>query len=187
VPPRGRWQVCWVLYEEKNRLPTLEAGVAPRLVRADAKGLRLAIEGLCHEAAGEAEPAALELGAALVHRHVTRMLEPGTTDPRLAQLWQTVRHDLGGVWNLERMARNAGVSQESLRRLCLQHVERPPLAHVTRLRMQCAADLLGSTNEKIASIAARVGYEDAFAFSNAFKRELGLPPSHYRARHQARP
>jgi AraC-like DNA-binding protein len=49
--------------------------------------------------------------------------------------------------------------------------------------MLFAADLLTCTREKISCISARVGYEDAFAFSNAFKREMGLPPSLYRSKH----
>lgn len=180
VAPRGRWQVCWVLFAESAAMPTLEPGRAPRLVEADAAGLNFAIEGLCHEAAGAGDAGALELGAALVQRHALRMLSPGAREPRLARLWQAVGGDLGGDWTLKRMARCAGLSEESLRRLCQQHFGRPPLAHLTRLRMQFAADLLGASNEKIASIAARVGYSDAFAFSNAFKRELGRAPSRLR-------
>ena len=150
------------------------------IVRMDAKGLRLAIEGLCHEAGGMAEPSALEFWAALVHRQVLRVLQPAGGDPRLGQLWSTVRQDLGGAWNLRRMARCAGMSQESLRRLCLQHTGRPPLSQLTRLRMQFAADLLACSQEKIASLAARVGYGDGFSFSTAFKREMGMPPKRFR-------
>jgi len=178
--PHGRWQVCWVLYEESMRLPAIEAGQAPRLVRADGTGLHLAIEGLCHDAGGAAEPATLEFWAALVHRQVLRLLQPAGGDPRLDQLWSTVRQDLGGEWDLRRMARGAGMSQEALRRLCLQHVGRPPLSHLTRLRMQFAADLLTCSQEEIASIAARIGYGDGFSFSTAFKREMGMPPKRFR-------
>ena len=182
VRPRGRWQVCWVLYEEVMQLPALEAGQAPRLVRADATGLHLAIEGLCHEAGAEAEQGAMEFWAALVHRQVLRILQPAGGDPRLSQLWSAVRHDLGGAWDLSRMAKCAGMSQESLRRLCLRYVGRPPLSHLAHLRMLFAADLLSCTREKIASIAARAGYGDAFAFSTAFKRVMRMPPSRYRLR-----
>jgi len=180
--PGRRWRVCWVLYEEQMHLPGIERGDAPRLVRADARGLHLAIEGLCHEAGGEAEPAAIEFWAALVHRQIMRVLQPAGGDPRLDELWRAVRGDFGGAWNLGRMARCAGMSVESLRRLCNKEVGRPPLTHLTHLRILFAADLLTCTGEKIESIAARAGYADAFAFSNAFKREMGVPPSVYRSR-----
>lgn len=186
VRPGGRWRVCWVLYEECVKLPSIDPGDPPRLVQMEAIGLNLAIEGLCHEAGGEAEPATLDVWAALLHRQVLRLLQPGGGDPRLGQLWAAVRHDLAGAWNLERMARVAGVSEESLRRLCLRYFGRPPLSHLTHLRMRFAADLLSCTAEKITSIAGRAGYGDAFAFSNAFKREIGVPPSRYRARRQRR-
>jgi transcriptional regulator GlxA family with amidase domain len=170
------------LYEEVCPLPNLEPGRPPQLIQVDTQGLQLAIEGLCHEAGGEAEPATVDFWAALVHRQAMRMLRPGGGDPRLARLWATVRRDLGGGWNLQRLARTAGLSEESLRRLCQREFGRAPLAHLTHLRMQLAADLLACTQEKIASIATRVGYRDPFAFSNAFKRALHLPPSRYRGR-----
>jgi AraC-like DNA-binding protein len=182
IKPGGRWQVCWVIYDKNALLPGLTAGQTPRLIQSDALGLHHAIKGLCHEAGSEADTNTLELWSTLVHRQSLRILQPGDTDPRLAHLWLVVRQDLGGGWNLQRMARSAGLSPESLRRLCLAHFGRPPLAQLTHLRMLFAADLLACTKEKISSIAARVGYEDAFAFSNAFKREMGQPPSHHRTR-----
>ena len=183
VRPGGRWRVCWVLYLEGARLPTVEPGQPPQLIRVDATGLHLAIEGLCHEAGAEADPATLEFWAALVHRQATRMLQPGGDESSLSQLWSAVHRDLGGVWDLRRMAGCAGMSQESLRRLCLRQVGRPPLSHLTRLRMNTAADMLCHTPEKVASVAARVGYGDAFAFSTAFKRGMGMSPKQFRRIH----
>lgn len=180
VRPGQRWELCWLIYDQTACLPGLKSGEAPRLVQADTLGLKHAIAGLCHEAAGETEPAAMELLSALVHRQALRILHPSSTDQRLERLWLLVRRDLGRAWDLARLARCAGMSAESLRRLCLEHLGSPPLAHLTRLRMQYAADLLACTKEKIATIATRVGYEDAFAFSNAFKRVIGHPPSHQR-------
>lgn len=180
--PGVKWKICWVIFDETSRLPSLVSGLPPLLVQADTRGLQLAIEGLIHEAGAKAEPATMQLWATLMHCQVLRILQPGDADPRLAHLWLTVRQDLGGGWDLNRMARTAGMSPESLRRLCLKHTKRPPLSQLTHLRMLFAADLLACTTEKIASIATRVGYEDAFAFSNAFKREMGQPPSRFRAR-----
>ncbi len=179
--PRGRWQVCWVLYEEALPVPTLATGAPPRLLRCDATGLNLAIQGLYHEVGRTGGPEAVELWAALVHREAMRMLKADGGESRLGPLWSAVQRDLGGNWSLDRMAHAAGMSQESLRRLCLRQTGRPPRAHLTGLRMNAAADLLCHTGEKIASVAGRVGYGDAFAFSTAFKRAMGRSPKQFRA------
>ncbi|MBB4929608.1 AraC-like DNA-binding protein [Lipingzhangella halophila] len=43
-----------------------------------------------------------------------------------------------------------------------------------------AADLLRDTEATVATVARQVGYEDAFAFSVAFKRVRGRSPSTWR-------
>jgi AraC-like DNA-binding protein len=48
-------------------------------------------------------------------------------------------------------------------------------------RMMEAAFLLETTDEGIARIARRVGYETAAAFSKLFHRHHGLSPGRYRA------
>lgn len=181
VRPKGRWRVHWVIFEESASLPTLEPGRKPRLISVDATGFRLAVEGLCHESAGKADQAVMGFWAALVDRMVWRILESEMGEPRLDQLWLAIREDVGGTWNLRRMARCIGMSEENLRRLCHRHVHRSPMSHLTYLRMLAAADLLCHSTEKIASIAARTGYGDAFSFSTAFKREMGMPPMRFRA------
>lgn len=180
--PGKRWQISWVIYNMNAQLPGLEAGLPPRIIEADTFGLSNTIEGLCHETSSASDPGVTELWATLIHRHILRILQPSPTDPRIARLWQTVRKDLAGTWDLDRMAHCAGMSPESLRRLSLEHHGEPPLRHLTKLRLHYAADLLACTREKVSSIAARVGYEDAFAFSNAFKRVIGHPPSRQRDR-----
>ncbi|MEW1844444.1 helix-turn-helix transcriptional regulator, partial [Nonomuraea angiospora] len=64
-------------------------------------------------------------------------------------------------------------------------VGEPPLTYLTGWRMALAADLLRDTEATVATVARQVGYEDAFAFSVAFKRARALSPSAWR-RHQAR-
>jgi AraC-like DNA-binding protein len=50
------------------------------------------------------------------------------------------------------------------------------------LRMRRAGMLLESTDQKIGAIARAVGYDNAFAFSTAFKRYAGASPAQYRER-----
>jgi len=47
--------------------------------------------------------------------------------------------------------------------------------------MHLAEELLATTEIGVAVVARRVGYDSEEAFSRAFKRAHGLPPSHWRA------
>jgi AraC-like DNA-binding protein len=53
--------------------------------------------------------------------------------------------------------------------------------YVIERRMAEAAFLLETSDEPIARIASRVGYETAAAFSKLFHRHHGLSPGRYRA------
>src|SRR6201999_4151080 len=53
--------------------------------------------------------------------------------------------------------------------------------YVIERRMAEAAFLLETSDEPIARIASRVGYETAAAFSKLFHRQHGLSPGRYRA------
>ena len=53
-------------------------------------------------------------------------------------------------------------------------------------RMMEAAFLLEASDEPIARIASRVGYETAAAFSKLFRRHHGLTPGRYRAARRSR-
>jgi two-component system response regulator YesN len=51
---------------------------------------------------------------------------------------------------------------------------------LTNLRMQKAKELLKNSKLKVYEIGEKVGYSDAFYFSAAFKRAIGVSPSDYR-------
>ncbi len=55
--------------------------------------------------------------------------------------------------------------------------------YLTRVRMEKAAELLRSTDEKTYSIAQRVGFGQANYFSYVFKKYYGLSPSKFREQH----
>jgi AraC-like DNA-binding protein len=60
----------------------------------------------------------------------------------------------------------------------------PPMQYLTNWRMQVASRLLTQSTAPLASIALDAGYESEAAFSRAFKRAVGMPPSRWR-RHRA--
>jgi Helix-turn-helix domain len=63
---------------------------------------------------------------------------------------------------------------------CDPELSQPPIAYLTRWRLQLAARALTSTSHSVAQIAADVGYESEAAFNRAFKRQFDLPPARYR-------
>ena len=102
------------------------------------------------------------------------------TDQRLLQLWKTIGENLGYSWDVKQLAELANITPEHLRRLCKIYFGRSPMRHLTHLRMQYAAMLLLSASYPVDTIAHKVGYDNSFAFSTAFKRFMKIAPSQYR-------
>ena len=84
-------------------------------------------------------------------------------------------------WTVADLAVQARVSRATLARRFAAATGLPPLAYLTRWRMELAKDALerGAT---VASIARSTGYADEFSFATAFRREVGIAPGRYRAR-----
>ncbi|MEA2847923.1 MAG: hypothetical protein QOG78_3204, partial [Rhodospirillaceae bacterium] len=56
----------------------------------------------------------------------------------------------------------------------------PPMHYLAKRRMQIASDLLSGGSTNIATVAAETGYGSEAAFSRAFKKIVGVPPSAWR-------
>ncbi|MFJ8531753.1 AraC family transcriptional regulator [Streptomyces sp. NPDC093591] len=106
-------------------------------------------------------------------------------DPVVGPVLRLVHSEIGAPWTVAALARRAGVSRATLAKRFTDLVGEPPLTYLTRWRMTVAADRLADQPDlSIAAVAHEVGYADAFAFSNAFKRVKGVNPSTYRAQAQ---
>lgn len=53
--------------------------------------------------------------------------------------------------------------------------------HLTRVRMQRAAEMLASRSMTVRDVAQRVGYRQPAQFAKAFRRHVGTVPSAYRS------
>jgi AraC-like DNA-binding protein/quercetin dioxygenase-like cupin family protein len=174
------WKVCWVIYNDERRaLPHISLE-RPTLLALEAPELAIAIDGLYHESLGQAESTLLAHWAHLVDVYAQRVIGQPSEDRRLFSLWKQVDASLAYPWNNQELAALAGMSSEHLRRLCQQEYGCSPMRHLTALRMQRAMALLISESANIEAIALRVGYENPFAFSTAFKHYTGLAPVMYR-------
>ncbi len=84
-------------------------------------------------------------------------------------------------WTIAALAQEAGVSRSVLAERFRHYLNEPPMAYLTRWRLQLGAQMLASTSYSVAQIAAEVGYESEAAFNRAFKREFTVPPGRFRS------
>lgn len=175
--PGAEWLLAWAMLAEDDAAPCRVGVEAPAVVEGDARPLHDAILNLHRETLGAADPALARQWADLVAALVRRLLAPARADQRLWRLWEEVDADLGRPWTLGDLARHAGLGGEQLRRLCQRRFGASPMHHLARLRLRRAAALLAMGGRSVAEVAQAVGYGNPFAFSTAFRRHHGVPPS----------
>ena len=104
----------------------------------------------------------------------------GLRDPfvgkALSQMHARPEHN----WTIEDLAKEVGLSRSVLAERFGDLVGLPPMQYLAKWRMQIAAELLRGGGANIATIAAETGYGSEAAFSRAFKKVVGVPPSEWR-------
>jgi AraC-like DNA-binding protein len=108
----------------------------------------------------------------------------GLRDPSVGKALALMHARPAHNWSLEELAHDAAVSRSVLAERFAALVGMPPMHYLAMWRMQIASGLLnGGMN--IATIAAETGYGSEAAFSRAFKKVVGVPPSSWRHRADA--
>ena len=111
----------------------------------------------------------------------------GVRDPIVGKSLALLHSRVAHPWTIESLADEVGISRSALVQRFRRYLTEPPMAYLTRWRLQLAARSLERTARGVAEIAAEVGYESEAAFNRAFKREFGQPPGRYRSDHRALP
>jgi AraC-like DNA-binding protein len=101
-------------------------------------------------------------------------------EPAIGDALRLLHADPAHRWTVAALAAKVGMSRAAFAARFAGLVGEPPLTYLTGWRMTLAADLLRDTESTVATVARNVGYEDAFAFSVAFKRARGVSPSAWR-------
>lgn len=97
----------------------------------------------------------------------------------LFKLQQTIEKNIHQPWDLQSMAKQAGMSPSHLSTQFKKYFNSSPVKHLTSIRMQQAVFLLQSRNMRVGEVAVHVGYEDISHFSKAFKAYHGKSPKQY--------
>jgi AraC-like DNA-binding protein len=103
-------------------------------------------------------------------------------DPAIGEALRHLHENPAHRWTVAALAARVGMSRAAFAARFTGLVGEPPLTYLTGWRMTLGADLLRDTEATVATVARTVGYQDAFAFSVAFKRARGVTPSLWRRR-----
>lgn len=104
----------------------------------------------------------------------------GLRDPYIGRALAEIHREPARHWTLESLARQVAMSRSAFAEHFSRFVGTPPMQYLTNWRMQIAANQLLSTTDTVNVVANRVGYDSEAAFSRAFKKAVGAPPSEWR-------
>ena len=120
-------------------------------------------------------------------RHYTASLPPdqlgwlaGLRDPHVGRALALLHAEPARDWEVEALAKQAGLSRSALNERFNALIGEPPMQYLTGWRLALASQALASSNDAVARVAERVGYDSEAAFNRAFKREFGIPPAAWR-------
>ena len=105
----------------------------------------------------------------------------GTRDAVVGKALALMHGSPSHPWTMDSIAKEAGVSRSVIAERFRHYLNEPPMAYLTRWRLQLGAEMLLSQSHPVAQIAAEVGYDSEAAFNRAFKREFQIPPARFRA------
>jgi AraC-like DNA-binding protein len=91
-----------------------------------------------------------------------------------------MHEDIAHDWSLAELAAAASMSRSVFSERFRRMVGTPPMIYLARWRMLKAREMLLDTGLAVADISERVGYQSEFAFSKAFKKNLGETPGEVR-------
>lgn len=103
----------------------------------------------------------------------------GLADERLAAAIRCMHENMTRPWTVAELAKEAALSRSSFFERFSRAVGVAPMEYLLRWRMALAKSLLRRKEGNVAEVAERVGYGSASAFSVAFTRHVGLPPTRY--------
>ena len=101
-------------------------------------------------------------------------------DPAIGRALSLIQGNPGRDWTVHSLAHEVGMSRSAFSARFTELVGQSPKQYLTTWRMQLAEDRLRRETTPILRLALDLGYHSEAAFSRAFKREIGVAPSHVR-------
>jgi AraC-like DNA-binding protein len=102
-------------------------------------------------------------------------------DPDIGRVLAAIHLNPSENWTIESLAEIMRGSRSSFAERFSRVVGETPARYVAQVRMHHARQWLTRDKARIGVVAQRLGYDSEASFSRAFKRVMGVPPSHFRA------
>jgi AraC-like DNA-binding protein len=106
----------------------------------------------------------------------------GARDPVVGQALAVLHKEPARPWTISDLARRVGLSRTRLADRFQHFLGESPMAYLTQWRLKLGAEILRTTEDSVAEVAAAVGYGSEASFNRAFKREFDSPPGQFRRR-----
>src|SRR6266545_2992070 len=111
----------------------------------------------------------------------------GARDPTIGQALNLLHKEPAHPWTVSDLARRVGLSRTRLAERFRHFLGESPMAYLAQWRLKLGAEILQSSEDSVAEVAAAVGYGSEAAFNRAFKRECDCPPAQFRRKRKAPP
>jgi AraC-like DNA-binding protein len=109
----------------------------------------------------------------------------GARDPVIGQSLALLHKEPAYPWTVANLARRVGLSRTRLAERFRHFLGESSMAYLAQWRLKLGAEILQSTEDSVAEVAAAVGYGSEAAFNRAFKREFQCPPAQFRRKGKA--
>src|SRR5262249_47400696 len=126
----------------------------------------------------------------VLRHHITRAPEvkgflAGLKDERIARALAALHRKPGEGWQVDILAREAGMSGTMFAERFVALLGRTPMQYLAAWRMHLADEMLRVRRASVAQVAERLGYQTETAFRRAFRRVRGVGPGEVRRRARA--
>ncbi len=95
-----------------------------------------------------------------------------------------IQKNTNRILSTAELARECGLSERTLYRKIHQSLGVTPYELMLRIRIESAAEALIQTTDKVTDIAKAHAFCDQSAFTQHFRKRIGLTPKQFRMRHQ---
>lgn len=101
------------------------------------------------------------------------------SDKNIGPVLSCIHEDAGKKWRIDELASIACMSRSAFTTKFRKLTGLSTVEYISKWRFNLAIERVKTKDERISEVALELGYDSVSAFSNAFKKSMGISPSGY--------